>query len=127
MVGTKKGADYNRYSLNANLSLSRLEGLVKEGDGGAVVTHHAPQHTFTPSTHTGYTVIYLIAIMPILFSKKTELCSNKNGSRCIEEECTGREGATEMCGLLVEGVHRLSVKWEYVSLSPGFEDYHVKV
>jgi hypothetical protein len=27
----------------------------------------------------------------------------------------------------LEGVHRLSVKWEYVSLSPGFEDYHVKV
>ena len=43
-----------------------------------VVNHHALQHIFsTPSLHTGYSVVYLIAVVPTLFPKKSKLCSKK--------------------------------------------------
>jgi hypothetical protein len=61
-----------------------------------VITHHTLQHILSAlSQHTGYSVVYLIAVVPTLFPKKSELCSNKNRSPCVEEECTGWERATD--------------------------------
>jgi len=61
-----------------------------------VLTHHALQHILSaPSLHTVYSVVYRIAVVPTLFPKKSELCSNKNRSPCIEEECTGWERVTD--------------------------------
>jgi hypothetical protein len=84
-----------------------LAGLVREGYG-MVITHHALQHILSaPSQHTGYSVVYLIALVPNFFSKKSELCSSKNHLVLRKSALVEKEQLTEVCVLLVEGVRGL--------------------
>jgi hypothetical protein len=90
------------------ICVSELAGSVREGFG-MVVTHHALQHIFSaPSLHTRYSVVYIITVVPTLFPKKSELCSNKMDHLVLRKSALAeKERLTEVCVLLVEGVHAL--------------------